>query len=77
MFRTLDDFSFHQTVGEMGVAVSANAIGRVKDPVGIAIEREGFVAVIEANHIGGSEVGGGTDFESAPLSTVCFGRSGN
>ena len=63
MFGTLNDLTFHQTVGEMSVAVSADTVGREEQAFVVTIKREGFIAVIEADHVGWAKVGRSTDLE--------------
>lgn len=60
-----DDLAFDESVGEVGIAVSANTIGGVQGALGIANEGVGFVIVIEADDIFGAEVRGVADIEPA------------
>ncbi len=59
MLGTLNRLAFHQTFGEMHVAVGADTIRGIELTRYIAVEREGLPTVIEANYIPRAEVGSG------------------
>ena len=49
--------ALHQAVGEVGVAVRADAVGGVELARFVAVEREGLLSVVEADDVGGAQVG--------------------
>lgn len=62
---TFDDAALHKTVGEISVAVGADAVGDKAGVVGVAVKRVGLLAVIEADDILASQVHGVADFDPA------------
>ena len=57
--------SDHEAVAKVGVAVRAHAVGRVKTPFRVAAQRIGSSSVVEPDHLGGPQVGGGADLDPA------------
>ena len=62
---TLDDATFHKTLGEVVVAVGANTIRRIKTARCIADQGEGFPAMVESKDILLAEIGLGTNLHPA------------
>jgi hypothetical protein len=65
VFGAFYGFADDQAISQVGVAVRADAVGRIEPAFVVAHEGEGFFAVIEADDVLGAEVGGGTDFQPA------------
>ena len=65
VLRAFDDAAFDEPVGEVGVAVGADAVGGVEFSLLVTDEGVGFLAMVEADDVGRTQIGGGTDFQPA------------
>ena len=75
VFRAFDDAAFHETLGEVVIAVSANTVGRKEPTLRIANEGEGFSTVVKAKDVLLTEIGLGANFH--PAVRIRFGITRN
>ena len=75
VFRAFDDAAFHETFGEMIIAMGANTVRRKEPAVRIANKSIGFPAVVKAKDVLLAEIGLGANFH--PTVRIRLGITGN
>ena len=76
VLRAFDDVVLDQAVGEMGIAMGADAVGGVELARGVAAKGVGFLAVVETDDVGAARGRRRRRLRSSPARPAWRPRSG-